>query len=66
MFPKLPVERFTQVGNAAGAGAKAILVSKGLRQRAEQLAREVDYVELAVEPDFHQQFAHGMRFSQED
>ncbi len=66
MFPKLPLERFTQVGNAAGAGAKAILVSKGLRQRAEQLAREVDYVELAVEPDFHQQFAHGMRFSQED
>jgi len=66
MFPRLPLERFTQVGNAAGAGAKAILVSGEQRRRAEQLAREVDYIELAVEPDFHQQFAHGMKFNQQD
>jgi len=66
MFPRLPLEKFMQVGNAAGAGAKAILVSSGMRQRAEQLAREAGYVELAAEPDFHQQFARGMKFSQED
>jgi len=66
MLPRLPLERFTPVGNAAGAGAKAILTPKGLRQRAEQLARELGYIELAERPDFHQQFARGLRFSQED
>ena len=66
MFPRIPLERFTQVGNAAGAGAKAILVSMEQRRRAEQLAREVGYIELAVEPDFHQQFARGMKFNQDD
>jgi len=66
MFPRLPLEKIAPVGNAAGAGAKALLVSKALRHRAEQLAREVGYIELAVETDFHQQFARGMKFNQED
>jgi len=66
MFPRIPLKRLTKVGNAAGAGAKAILVSRKQRWRAEQLAREVGYIELAVEPDFHQQFAHGMKFNQDD
>lgn len=62
MFPRLPLERFEQVGNAAGAGARAVLVSTRERSRAEQLAAEVGYIELAAEPDFHRQFALGMRF----
>ncbi len=34
MFPDLPEDRFQQVGNAAGAGARMMLVSKKARQEA--------------------------------
>ena len=62
MFPQLSLYSFIRVGNAAGAGAKAILVSQKLRQQAEVLARDLSYVELAAEKDFHHQFAQAMKF----
>ena len=33
MFPKLPLERFVQVGNAAGMGARMALISRGAPAR---------------------------------
>ena len=62
MLPRLPLDRFQQIGNAAGAGAKAMLASLEERRTAEQLAAEVQYMELAAEADFHRQFARGMKF----
>jgi len=52
MFPELPRERFLQVGNAAGTGARRMLLSKRIRQLATGIAREVQYVELATHPGF--------------
>jgi len=52
MFPELPRERFQQVGNAAGSGAKRLLLSNRLRQVATEIAQAVQYVELAKHPDF--------------
>ncbi len=52
MFPDLPRQRFQQVGNAAGSGARRLLLSKHLRQMAMEIARKVQYVELAKHPDF--------------
>lgn len=46
MFPRLPLDRFQQVGNAAGAGARHMLLSTRLRGTAESLASESNYVEL--------------------
>jgi uncharacterized 2Fe-2S/4Fe-4S cluster protein (DUF4445 family) len=46
MFPPIPVEKFHQVGNAAGMGAKQMLVSLNERQEAERLAKNINYVEL--------------------
>jgi uncharacterized 2Fe-2S/4Fe-4S cluster protein (DUF4445 family) len=45
MFPPLPLEKFRQVGNSAGVGAKQMLVSLEKRQGAEKLANKVGYVE---------------------
>ena len=45
-------ERFVQVGNAAGSGAKLALVSRRCRGVAEEIARGVEYVELTTHPHF--------------
>jgi uncharacterized 2Fe-2S/4Fe-4S cluster protein (DUF4445 family) len=56
MFPPLPRERFVQVGNAAGIGAKMALVSRRCRGVAEEIARRVDYIELTTHPQFVQAY----------
>ncbi len=60
MFPRIPLERFRQVGNAAGTGATAMLISTWMRAEAEKLARRIEYIELAAVPDFAQLFAKAM------
>ncbi|MEA3345615.1 MAG: ASKHA domain-containing protein, partial [Chloroflexota bacterium] len=60
LLPDLPRERFRQVGNAAGMGAKRALLSRAERRRAQQLAREVEYIELTTDPRFSIQFAEAM------
>ncbi len=52
MFPPLGRERFIQVGNAAGMGAKLALLSRRCRETAEEIARRVEYVELTTHPRF--------------
>ena len=56
MLPDLPLERFRQVGNAAGAGAKMVLSSLSQREEARNLAREAGYLELATSPGFMKRF----------
>ncbi len=62
MFPEIDIGKFNQVGNAAGIGAKAILVSKKLRGQANQLARRVEYLELATHSNFFEHFTSAVRF----
>lgn len=45
MLPKVPINRIFQVGNAAGVGAKQVLLSKELRERAKSLAKDIKYIE---------------------
>jgi len=59
MLPSLPLERFRQVGNAAGTGAKMALSSISMRNEARTIARATGYVELAVSPDFMKQFVQN-------
>jgi uncharacterized 2Fe-2S/4Fe-4S cluster protein (DUF4445 family) len=63
MFPSLPRERFTQVGNAAGIGAKLALVSRGCREAAVQIARRQEYIELTTHPRFVQVYAEALMLS---
>lgn len=66
MFPDLPAERFRQVGNAAGAGAKLAVLSTALRQRAQALRSRVSYLELATHPRFARAFAYSCRLRKVD
>jgi uncharacterized 2Fe-2S/4Fe-4S cluster protein (DUF4445 family) len=38
MLPSLPLDRFRQVGNAAGTGARLALISRSQRLPAQQIA----------------------------
>jgi len=60
MLPDLPLRRFSQVGNAAGAGACMVLVSGIARDEAEAMARQVKYLELADRPDFMELFVKAL------
>jgi uncharacterized 2Fe-2S/4Fe-4S cluster protein (DUF4445 family) len=60
LLPKLPLERFRQVGNAAGMGAKLALVSRTKREAARALAGRIGYLELAAHPLFSTTFAQAM------
>jgi uncharacterized 2Fe-2S/4Fe-4S cluster protein (DUF4445 family) len=63
MLPRLPLDRFRQVGNAAGMGARLALISRSKRAEARELARRVWYIELASDPQFNQTFAQAMRLA---
>lgn len=60
MYPDVPVERIRFIGNAAGSGARMCLRSTRMRDLAERLSREVEYVELAAEKNFQNEFAQAM------
>jgi uncharacterized 2Fe-2S/4Fe-4S cluster protein (DUF4445 family) len=56
MMPNLPLERFKQVGNAAGMGARMALVSSSQRMKAQIMASRVKYVELGSASQFSETF----------
>jgi uncharacterized 2Fe-2S/4Fe-4S cluster protein (DUF4445 family) len=62
MLPRLPPERYRQIGNAAGLGAQQLLISCPRRALAEQIARRVRYVELTTHPDFADTFTRELAF----
>ena len=62
LLPAVPAERIRFVGNAAASGAQMILVSKQSREWACELARKIEYVEIANESDFQCVFAEAMSF----
>ena len=60
MFPRLGKDRYVQVGNAAGTGARMALLSTAKRRQAAELARHIKYVELTTEKDFSTIFAKSL------
>ncbi len=62
LFPKIPLGRFRQVGNAAGIGARQMLISGSQRRLGESLAKQIEYVELAGHPHFQEHFAQNLFF----
>lgn len=56
LLPSLPLDRFKQVGNAAGMGSKLALVSAGKRAEAKAIASRVRYLELSSTSNFRETF----------
>jgi uncharacterized 2Fe-2S/4Fe-4S cluster protein (DUF4445 family) len=62
MFPDIPRERYHQVGNAAGLGAKGMLISTRLREKAGEIINDVEYVELTTHPGFSDAYMTALAF----
>jgi uncharacterized 2Fe-2S/4Fe-4S cluster protein (DUF4445 family) len=62
MFPPIGLEQFTVVGNAAGTGCTLCLTSRSARAKAEEIARQIGYLELMTHPRFTTRFARAMYF----
>jgi uncharacterized 2Fe-2S/4Fe-4S cluster protein (DUF4445 family) len=66
MFPPLPRERFKQVGNAAGAGARQMLISKKRRSMAQVVVKDIEYIELSSNPLFLGEFSKAIFFNEQE
>jgi uncharacterized 2Fe-2S/4Fe-4S cluster protein (DUF4445 family) len=62
LIPPFPNAELVPVGNAAGAGAKMALLSKGTRDEATRMLARVEYLELSGRPDFQDEFSEAMVF----
>lgn len=62
MFPNIPRDRFRQVGNAAGTGARLCLTSLEERATAKAIARSIHYMELMAFPGFNDMFLQELSF----
>lgn len=62
LFPALPLQRFEQVGNAAGIGAKMALVSLPAREKARAIAARSQYIVQAGSPRFKDLFMRSINF----
>lgn len=60
MFPDCDINNVYAVGNAAGDGARMALLNLSKRQEADERARWVEFVEIAVEPEFQKEFMQAM------
>jgi uncharacterized 2Fe-2S/4Fe-4S cluster protein (DUF4445 family) len=56
MLPVLPLDRFSQVGNAAGLGARQSLISVKKRALEKSISKRMQYIELAGTPTFNKVF----------
>jgi uncharacterized 2Fe-2S/4Fe-4S cluster protein (DUF4445 family) len=61
LFPDCKIENIFGVGNAAGDGCRAALLNIQKRVEANWCSRNVEYLELTVEPTFEQDFMEAMQ-----
>lgn len=60
LIPDCDLDSVVAVGNAAGDGARIALLDVKMRQKAEQLARWVDYVETPLAASFQEEFVAAL------
>ena len=60
MIPDCDLEKVTSAGNAAGTGARIALLNRAARAEIERVARTIEKVETAIEPNFQALFVAAM------
>ncbi|MGA2094382.1 MAG: ASKHA domain-containing protein [Sedimentisphaerales bacterium] len=62
MLPAVSIERIQSIGNAASSGAQLILLSHNCRNLAKDLAKKIQYIEIAHDPQFESVFTESIPF----
>ncbi len=62
MLPDCDPDTVSSVGNAAGDGARFALLSLEKRREAAWIARQIEFVELAIAPGFQEEYIRAMYF----
>ncbi len=62
LLPKVSLEKIHFVGNAASSGARMILLNQTARELAGHLAKRIEYLEIAHQPDFMNIYTDSMTF----
>ncbi|MGH8138980.1 MAG: ASKHA domain-containing protein [Steroidobacteraceae bacterium] len=60
MIPDCDLSKVGSAGNAAGAGARIALLDNTSRRKIEELVRQVEKIETAIEPRFQEHFVEAM------
>lgn len=60
LIPDCDLANVTSAGNAAGTGARIALLNRKSRNEIEEVVRQVEKVETAVEPRFQEHFVEAM------
>ncbi len=66
MFPAVPFERFQQIGNAAGVGAKEMLINNDQRRQIEAIINQIEYIELTAEASFSDTYMLALSLEKKD
>jgi len=62
LIPDFPLDKVHFIGNAAAVGSKMALMSKEAREEAERISKSTEYIELATDPNFQNEFMEAMMF----
>ena len=62
LIPDCPLEQVASAGNAAGTGARIALLNQGARQTIENVVRDIEKIETAIESKFQDYFVDAMAF----
>ena len=62
LLPSQMRDKIVPVGNAAGSGARRMLLSRRDEERAARIAADAKYIELSARPDFQDKFVENMMF----
>ena len=60
MIPDCALENVRAAGNSAGTGARMALLNNGARREIENVVRDIEKIETAVEASFQDQFVKAM------
>ena len=62
LLPEVEIDKIRFVGNAACAGAELCLLSKEMRSRVKEIAKNTQYFEIATHPKFYDEYTENMLF----
>jgi uncharacterized 2Fe-2S/4Fe-4S cluster protein (DUF4445 family) len=60
MIPDCELASVTSAGNAAGTGARIALLDRNARGEIEEVVRNIEKIETAIEPKFQEHFVQAM------